>query len=304
MPAPATARKSAHLRDLQVSGQCQNPRMTRLWCNGQWLDALDFMTSPTDRGLLHGLGLFETILAIDGEPVFAERHIERFTSSCERLGWRLQVRDLREIMVELLALNDLASGRSRIRLAISAGSGLVHDLALGTDHVVWMTAVFAPDPPLAATVNLSPWVRNERSALAGLKCASYAENLIALEHAARLGFEETVFLNSAGQVCEAATSNLFVVRDGEVSTPSISSGCLRGITRSVVIELAETHQIACRECNLTADDLHSADELFLTSSIRGLMGVARFENRTLPPGPVTDFLREAWKAATRRKTPR
>lgn len=251
---------------------------------------------------MHGLGLFETILAVNGRPIFAELHLERLLASCERLGWKPAFPDFPQIMAELIQMNELATGRARIRLAISGGSGMVHDLALGADHVIWMTAVPAMEPPLAATANLSPWVRNERSALAGLKCASYAENLVALQYAARLGFEETVFLNTAGHLCEAATSNLFLVKNGSVLTPSTESGCLPGITRSVVIALTAEIGIPCEERVLTRDDLFSADELFLTSSIRGVMGVSRFDDRSFPPGPVTRVLRDAWTAAIQRKT--
>lgn len=266
-----------------------------------WLDALDFSASPTDRGLMHGLGLFETILAVDGQPIFAELHLERLRASCERLGWCPGFPDFGQIMAELIQMNELGRGRARIRLAISAGSGLVHDLALGDDHVIWITAVPAAEPPLTSTLNLSPWVRNERSSLAGLKCASYAENLVALAHAVRLGFEETLFLNTTGHLCEAATSNLFLVKNGAVFTPSLESGCLPGITRSVVMDLAAQKGIPCEERDVTMDDLSSAEELFLTSSIRGLMGISRFEDRIFPPGPVTRDLREALAAAILRK---
>lgn len=254
-----------------------------------------------DRGLMHGLGLFETILAVDGAPIFVERHLERLRTSCERLGWQLDLPDLRGIMAELIEVNELTTGRARIRLAISGGSGLIHDLSLGDDHVIWITAVPAADVPPATSVSLSPWVRNERSALAGLKCASYAENLVALEHAAGRGFEETVFLNTAGHLCEAATANVFLVKDRGIRTPALESGCLPGITRAVVIELAAQQGIPCEECSLTVADVHAADELFLTSSIRGLMGVSRFENRTFAPGAVTRTLRDAWNAAISQK---
>jgi branched-subunit amino acid aminotransferase/4-amino-4-deoxychorismate lyase len=134
-----------------------------------------------------------------------------------------------------------------------------------------------------------------------LKCASYAGNLVALQQAARLGFEETLFLNTAGQLCEAATANVFLVKNGGLFTPSLASGCLPGITRGVVMELAEQQGIPCAEGAFFLADLQAADELFLTSSMRGVMGVARFEERFLPTGPVTRLLGEAWQAAIRRK---
>lgn len=277
-------------------------RVTKLWCNGMWLDALDFTAAPTDRGLMHGLGLFETILAVEGRPVFADRHLARLRESCTRLGWHPMIPDLEAVMAELIEVNKLAHGRARIRLAISGGSGLVHDPALGPDHVLWITAVPAAEPPDFTTANRSPWQRNERSSLSGLKCASYAENLLALQHAARHGFEETLFLNTAGKVCEGATSNVFLVREGTVITPSLESGCLPGITRAVTLELASQLGLSCEQRDVESAELDSADELFLTSSIRGIMGLSRFEDRMLAPGPVTRRLREAWNSAIRRKS--
>lgn len=266
------------------------------------MDAMDFAAAPTDRGLTVGLGLFETILAIDGRPIALDRHLARFVAGCKRLGWETDVSGMGELMVELVRRNDLTHGRARVRLAISGGSGNVQCLALGVDHVVWMIALPVALPPLSSTANLSPWPRNERSPLAGLKCASYAENLIALEHANRLGFEETVFLNTAGHVCEAATSNLFLVKEGKIITPSLESGCLPGVMRSLAIELAAELGMVCHERAVDRGELHDAEELFLTSAIRGIMGLERFESRVLVPGPVTMRLRDAWQAVLARKT--
>jgi branched-chain amino acid aminotransferase len=278
--------------------------MTLIWCNGQYLEPNDFRIAPTDRGLMHGLGLFETILAIDAVPVFAERHLARLAHGCERLGWPYILPDAIQIMEELATRNGFTSGRSRIRLSVTAGSGAMGDLSPGEDRLLLMTAARVAEPPATTTANLSPFIRNERMALAGLKSASYAENPVALDHARRLGFEETVFLNSVGNLCEAATSNLFMVRNGALLTPSLASGCLPGITRGVVIELAGQLGIPCEETDLPAALIHEADELFLTSSIRGVMGVTRFEQRRLSAGPFTGQLRVAWNGEVHRECAR
>jgi branched-subunit amino acid aminotransferase/4-amino-4-deoxychorismate lyase len=270
--------------------------MKLIWCNGQWLDPADFRIAPTDRGLMHGLGLFETILAVDGKPVFAERHLARLASGCERLGWSLEIQDLLEIMSELLVQSGFTFGRSRVRLSVTGGSGTVGDLTAGDDRVILMTASRAAEPPATTTANLSHFVRNERSALAGLKCSSYAENLVALDHARRLGFEETVFINTAGNLCEAATSNLFLVKAGRLLTPSLASGCLPGIIREVVIGLAGRLGVSCEEADLPAPLIHEAEEIFLTSSIRGVMRISRFGEREIPAGTLTGELRLAWNA--------
>lgn len=276
--------------------------MTRIWCNGQWIDPLDFSIAPADRGLMHGLGLFETILAIDGRPVFAKQHLERFARGCERLDWRIETADLAALMIDLLQHNHLGTGRARIRLALTAGSGAMGDTSLGGDRLHWMTATAAAEPPPTTSVNVSPFTRNERSPLAGLKCASYAENHLALDHARRLGYEETLFFNNSGHLCEAATSNVFLVTGGTLRTPSLDCGCLPGITRAVVIGLAARLGIPCMETRLSADDLHAADGIFLTSSIRGVMSVSRLDDRKLPPCETTTMLRKAWDQAVREET--
>jgi branched-chain amino acid aminotransferase len=268
--------------------------MTRLWCNGQWLAPQDFPASPTDRGSILGLGLFETVLCIDGRAVFAGRHLARLRKSCERLGWSPALPDLRETAEELLVHNDLATGRARIRLAVTAGSGPIDELAQGGDYVVWMTAAWiGQDVSAPVTANLAPWKRNEHSPLAGLKCASYAENLMALDHARQLGFQQTLFLNTSGHLCEAATANLFLVKNGTLLTPPLSSGCLPGVTRKVVIELAGSLGIPCEERDLTEEAFQAADAAFITSSIQGVVGICRFEGRIMGLCPVTERLSRA-----------
>jgi len=276
--------------------------MTRIWCNGQWIDPLDFTIAPTDRGLMHGLGLFETILAVEGRPVFVGQHMERFARGCERLGWPVETTDLAAVMIDLLQHNHLGTGRARIRLALTAGSGVMGDPSPGGDRLLWMTASAAAEPPPTASVNVSPFTRNERSPLAGLKCASYAENHLALDHARRLGYEETLFFNNSGHLCEAATSNVFLVTGGTLRTPSLDSGCLPGITRAVVIGLAARLGIPCMETRLSSDDLRASDGIFLTSSTRGVMGVSRLDDRKLPPCETTTMLRKAWDQAVREET--
>jgi branched-chain amino acid aminotransferase len=245
-----------------------------------------------DRGTILGLGLFETILALDGVPVFMDRHLSRLRSSAEKLGWDFEFPDFVGKAKMLLALNDLSSGRAKIRLTFTAGSGPLDDLTPGADRLLWMSALPVANSSETLTACVSPWPRNENSPLAGLKCASYAENLVALDHARRLGFQEALFLNTAGQLCESATANVFLVNRGQLFIPPLASGCLPGVTREVVIEMAQNLGIDCLETDLIPKDLDEADEIFLTSSIRGITGLSRLDSRLLEPGPVTQLLRQ------------
>lgn len=269
--------------------------MSDFWCNGGWIGAEEFTLPPTDRGVILGLAIFETMLAVDGRPKFIPAHLKRWEESCRRLGWKFPDNDLEAIGAELLARNGLTQGRGRLRLTMTGGSGSVFTKDAGTDALTWITATPVDAPPDSVSVLLSPWRRNERSPLAGLKTASYAENILALDHARAAGFDETLFHNTAGQLCEAGTSNVFIVRGGRVLTPSLDSGCLPGVMRSVIIGLAGKMGLTCVETSLGSTDLEEADEIFLTSAIRGPVPVSRLGQRAFPATPVTDSVRAAWR---------
>ncbi len=269
--------------------------MAVLWCNGEWMEKGGFLW-PMDRGSMFGLALFETILAIDGEPKFLNSHLRRLRDAHERLGWEIFPNENWDATLrELLCRNDLLSGPVRIRLTSTAGSGALNDIARGDDALTWLSAFPCPDFPETVSAMISPWKRNEQSPLTGLKCASYAENLLALDHARKAGFNEAIFFNTADRLCEAATSNIFIVRSGRVLTPPLDSGCLPGVTRSVVIDLAKNHGLTCIETPLEKIDLENADEIFLTSAIRGPMPVSRLDQRNFAATPTADSIRSWWK---------
>lgn len=269
--------------------------MSDFWCNGEWIEAGKFTLPPTDRGVILGLAIFETMLAVDGRPKFIPAHLRRWKESCGRLGWEFPGIDLETIGAELLARNGLAEGRGRLRLTMTAGSGSIFDKAAGPDPLTWITATPVDAPPQSVSVLVSPWRRNEKSPLAGLKTASYAENILALDHARTCGFDETLFLNSSGSVCEGATSNVFIVRNKRVLTPSLDSGCLPGVMRSVIIGLVGKMGLTCVETPLERMDLENSDEIFLTSAIRGPVPVSRLDQRGFPATPVVDSIRAAWR---------
>jgi branched-chain amino acid aminotransferase len=144
----------------------------------------------------------------------------------------------------------------------------------------------------ATQVSVVPWVRNERSAVTGLKTTSYAENVVALDRAHQQGSSEAIFANGANELCEGTGSNIFVVRGGELLTPPLSSGCLAGITRELVLEWTDA-----RETTLALDDLQSVDEAFLTSSTRDVQPIRQvvWPDGTTQPvtvGPVAEKTRQ------------
>ncbi|MEU2118279.1 aminodeoxychorismate lyase [Streptomyces sp. NPDC016459] len=255
----------------------------KLWVNGGLHDAETALVSVLDHGLTVGDGIFETVKAERGETFALTLHLERLTRSARGLG--LPDPDLDEVRracAAVLDANPMELGRLRITYTGGlsplgsergdAGPSLV--VALGeTRRRADSTAVI--------TV---PWTRNERGALTGLKTTSYAENVVALARAREQGATEALFANTVGQLCEGTGSNVFVVVDGRILTPPVSSGCLAGITRALAVEWT-----GARETDLPLDVLESADEIFLTSTLRDVQAVHRVDGREAAsaPGPVT-----------------
>ena len=140
-----------------------------------------------------------------------------------------------------------------------------------------------------------PWVRNERSAVAGLKTTSYAENVVALAYAKERGAVEAIFGNTRDELCEGTGSNVFVVRDGVILTPPLESGCLAGITRELTIEWSREAGLEVREETMPLSVLQDCDEV-ITSSTKDVLAIDRVDDRVLVPGPVTARAAEVFAA--------
>lgn len=263
----------------------------RVWCNGSLLgDAGTPVLPVTDHGLTVGDGIFETIKVVEGRPFALTRHLERLDHSAAGLGLALVDRDrLREGIDAVLA--EEAPTFGRLRITVTAGPGPMGSARGDAGPTVVVVAVpMEPQPPTTTVVTV-PWTRNERSAVAGLKTTSYAENVVALARAAEHGGSEALFANTRGDLCEGTGSNVFYVVDGEVRTPTLASGCLAGVTRALAIEWFDV-----REVDAPLSVLETADEVFLTSTTRDVQAVARVDGRDLPaPGPVTHELAEQWR---------
>ncbi len=251
--------------------------------DGELVDEATASVSAFDHGLTVGDGVFETIQVVRATAFATRRHLARLRRSLAGLGLELAVGDdaLRATMAEVVAANRLEAGR--LRLTVTGGvSPLGSDRGASGPTVVVATAGMPTWDPTTAVVTVE-WPRNERSAVAGLKTTSYAENVVALERAHAQGASEAIFANTQGRLCEGTGSNIFVARHGRLLTPPLASGCLAGITRELVCEL-----VAVDEVDLDVADLVGVDEAFLTSSTRDVQAIASIDGRALAaPGPLT-----------------
>lgn len=276
--------------------------MAIVWCDGKYLDETEFRVSPTDRGLCHGLSLFETILSVDGQPKLVAEHFRRLKGGLLRLNIRrIELDDyaLEEVMIELLRRNGLESGMARIRFTLSMGEGPVNLIDSG--HAwKWITVSRVEPEAIGLRLTLAPWRKDNESMLSGIKTGNYAEHLIALDMARHEGFDEMLFFNTSDELCEASMANVFLIRDNELYTPGLDSGCLPGVTRELMIRMAASQKIPCHTKSLSKKDLSKAEGIFLTSSIKGPVWVSSFQARAYPVLPVFDKLRNLWLESMRK----
>jgi branched-subunit amino acid aminotransferase/4-amino-4-deoxychorismate lyase len=270
--------------------------MGYVWCNGDFIPVSEFRISPLDRGLCHGMSVFETFLAVDGEPRLLRAHLDRLWGGLDRLAvssMEISVTGLGRAMVELLEKNGLSRGMARIRLAVSLGAGPLNLIESGAAWA-WMTATPVDELPATVSVTTAPWRRDRENVLRGLKVGNYAENLIAMDMARREGYGEMLFFNHDDELCEAAMANIFLIHSGSLLTPGLDSGCLAGITRGLVFRLAAALGIPCQEKILTRSDVSKCEGMFLTSSIRGPVRVSAHGIRHFAEHPLFDAIRASW----------
>jgi branched-chain amino acid aminotransferase len=254
-----------------------------IWLGGALVPLDDARISPLDHGLVVGDGVFETLRVYDGTPFAWRRHYERLSASAGGLALALpSSAELREATDAVLAANHLHD--ARVRITVTGGPAPAGSLRGDAGPTVFVVANPTVRPTDPAHVVVVPWVRNERGACAGLKTVSYAENVRALVLAQERGADEAIFANTRDELCEATGSNVFVVRDGVALTPPGSSGCLLGVTRALLVECG-----AAEEAVLSLDDLRTAAEAFLTSTIREVQPIATVDGVPLAQcnGPVT-----------------
>lgn len=258
----------------------------KIWLDGRLYDDPRQATiAGTDHGLLVGDGVFETLKVTEQGAFAIRRHLNRMTRSAAALG--LPPPDhalIRAAIAAVLENRDFALGK--LRITYTGGRGpLGSEAAYGPPTLMVALAPVNAAPPLTSIVT-APWRRNERGALTGVKSTSYAENVRGLGYAAALGAGEAIFLNTADHVCEGTGTNIFLVFKDVIATPPLSSGPLAGVTRELIMEWSPVE-----ERELTLEEAKRADEVFLTSSMRDIQGVERWDDRTFSSArPVTQAL--------------
>jgi branched-chain amino acid aminotransferase len=275
-----------------------NPGQLVVWVDGALVPEHEARISPFDHGLLTGDGVFETLRVYRGEPYCWRRHYDRLARSAQGMGLAIPPGPaLRRAALDVIEANRFTD--ARLRITVTGGPApLGSDRGRATPTLILAASELgppAPAPPVA--VAMVPWPRNERGALAGLKTISYGENVRALAVAKEAGAGEAIFANTRGELCEGTGTNVFVVTGGVLRTPPESSGCLLGVTRALILDLAGRLHIAAEEVTLPLSAVATADEAFISSSTREVQGISAVDGHPLPvaPGPVTTLLADAFR---------
>lgn len=243
------------------------------------------MWDALGSGLFRGEGLFETLLMLGRGVCAWEAHWGRLSQGAAKLGIDLpEENHAVELLCRFIDAEGVDDDGVRRRLRVTA---LKEGLFFGIG-----AAGELPDQEVLLS---SPFCRNERGALVGLKAVSYAENTLALEEVSARGGTEALLTNTQGHWCEGTWSNVFAVQEGVIYTPPLSSGCLPGVTRGQVIELAAAEGFVVEEVNRPLSWLNECEEIFLTSSLRGIRSVRNYEGRKLEEDSVASRLQEAYE---------
>jgi branched-chain amino acid aminotransferase len=253
--------------------------------------------SPGQAGLLNGWGLFTTMRVFRGEPFAFERHWKRLHKDAARtrVPFPFDADEVRSSLRELIRRNGVQEGSARIyaiynKVGFWQGSEDLPEV----DLLLYTAGLPSYREPVRLT--LCEQSRHAASPLAGVKVTSWIFNVWTLQGAQQRGFDEALLLNERGEVAECTAANIFCARGGRVLTPPLSSGCLEGVTRGILLDIAPGTGIPVEEKILRPEDIYSADEVFISSTNRSLLGVSEIEGHHFKgaPGPITQRLEQVF----------
>jgi branched-chain amino acid aminotransferase len=250
--------------------------------NDQIHDSSDKVLTPGQVGLLAGWGVFSTLRVKDGVLFAFERHWARMSRDAALL--RVVLPESAEaVLRNLLKLVDSNHAHnSTMRLVVVRNVGGMWEGG-GNQRPSDLVALTADLKEWGGSVRLTyvPQGRHAASPFAGVKMTSWAMNLTYLEEAQRKGFDEVVLLNERGEIAECTSANLFAAQGNQIWTPPLSAGCLPGVTRELLLHEVRVPGFEIREKTLLPADLAAADEVFITSTTRGLLPVFEIDQTRL-----------------------
>jgi branched-chain amino acid aminotransferase len=270
--------------------------------NGGMMPVEDVRLSPGQSGLMSGWGLFTTMRVIEGIPFAFERHWKRLTRDAEKTHCPFPFLEatVHGQLNEVLRANHVREGCVRIYVIQNQIGFWRSDEELPAADLLICSADL---PPLKEPVRLAlrEHGRHAASPLAGVKVTSWLNNVWNLYEAHQGGYDEVVLLNERGEVAECTAANIFCVREGRVLTPPLSSGCLEGVTRGVVLEIGAGAGVQVEERTLRPEDLYTAEGVFISSTNRNIIAASEINGHKIATAalPAMQKLEKAFSAYVR-----
>jgi branched-chain amino acid aminotransferase len=255
--------------------------------------------SPGQAGLICGWGLFTTIRIVRGEAFAYERHWRRLEkdAALTRLPLHYPGAKVRVMLQDVIRANQVKDGCARIYLVWNTVGGWRSEEKMPDVDLVITTADL-PNYPEMLRLTVREHGRHAASPLSGVKTISWLNSVWAVVEAQREGFDEVVLLNERGEVSECTAANIFAVRGEKVFTPPLSSGCLEGVTRGILMEIASEAGTTVVQQTMRPEDLYGAEEVFVTSTNRNAIGVKEIGGHQIGSGeigPITKKLDDAFE---------
>lgn len=263
-----------------------------VWLGRHALPAHEAQVSIFDLGFLRGIAAFESLRTYAGQPHGLRDHLARLWTTCAQFGLA-PLHDDSTVRAQIAELHQ-RSGHDEVRINFVVTPGLNTDGLFGhAEQPTWVIIArrLVLPPPDWYTTGVGVVTFRGQRVLPELKTTNYLSGQEGIRAAQAAGAVEALYVDAAGQVSEGVTSNLLVVRGGRIC--EASEACLPGITKQHLAELAIEEGILWQQEVLRRDDLLSADEVWLTSSIRELMPVVRVDGQIIGdgrPGPLAQRL--------------
>jgi branched-chain amino acid aminotransferase len=282
-----------------------------VYVSGDFVPRKEARISALDAGVLLGAGLFETLRTYAGKPFRLGAHLARLRASGEffRIFVRETDAEITATVARLLEANGVPDARVRLTATRGPLAAAVDDDEAPPATLIITAGPMTPYPAelyeKGATVVVSDIRTSPDDPTVYHKTTGYLRNLLALHDAHRARATEALIFNTKGRLAEGSLSNVFIVSEGRLLTPSVEEGLLAGITRAAVLELAAEVGVPAEQRPLAVREVLDADEMLLTNSIMELLPVGRVERKEIGdgrPGPVTKQLAAAYKALVARET--
>ncbi len=281
----------------------------KIYIDGKFYSEANAKVSVFDHGLLYGDGIFEGIRFYNGRVFRLEEHLARLWDSARSICLEIpmSMSEMTEALLETIRQNDLRDGYIRLLVTRGVGNLGLNPTQCKHPSVIIITATIALYPPeiyaKGLTVVTVATRRTNPSALnPAVKSLNYLNNVMARIEANLAGADEALMLNDQGNVAECTADNVFVIKRGQIFTPPITAGALRGITRAVVFEIAAELGIKIAEADITRHDVFIADECLLTGTAAEVIPVIKVDGRTIgegKPGSITTRMMARFHQMTR-----